>query len=67
VEEHRAKLKNSPILNMVYSQKNNKATVNMELEWGIKPISYFSHKDFYGSISETRKGRFLIINIIRRD
>jgi hypothetical protein len=67
VEEHRAKLKNSPILNMAYIQKNNRATYDSNLEWNIKPISYFSHKDFYGSISETQKGRFLIINIIRGD
>lgn len=65
--EHRDKLNNSPILNMAYNQKNNEATQTSLRPWKIKPLSFFSNEYFYGSVSQTQPGKFLIINIIRED
>lgn len=67
IKEHTNKLNNSPILNMAYNQKNNEATHTSLKEWKIKPLSFFSNEYFYGSVSQTQQGKFLIINIIRED
>jgi hypothetical protein len=67
IKEHRNKLNNSPILNMAYNQKNNMGTHTSADDWKIKPLSFFSNEYFYGSVSQSLRGKFLIINIIRED
>lgn len=60
VEEARKYIAKSPILTMVYRQKNCIQTK----EWGYLPASFFDNKTMYGSVAHVKKGNFVVINII---
>lgn len=62
INNHKEKLNNSPILNMVYYQKQI-----IETSWTPSVLSFFSHDNFYGSVMTISKGKFFIINLLRKD
>lgn len=67
IKDYRPQLDKSPIINMTWKLKYNEGVQRSQDKFTVKPINYFTNPQFYGAVSLVLQGRFLIVNIIRRD
>lgn len=80
-DKHRSMLNNSPILNMTYNLYHTEVTqgvyqyhiidesskeVNLNKK-EVRVLNFFSNNNYYGSVTEVIKEKFLIVILIRKD